>query len=189
MINILNGEYKLLELPNTCEIELDIGCGKGSFLSQLAKRYPDKYFLGLDLLIGRLRKLEKRCQKEGIENIELFQIDAWNLITIALPDECLSRAHVLCPDPWPKNKHRANRLLTSEFISRLACKIKLGGCLHLATDNLPYYEKMTDAAGQLSCLKEDASLLDDISDIKTDFEAGFAEQGIKVRHIAYKVVC
>ena len=65
MINILNGEYKLLELPNTCEIELDIGCGIGSFLSQLAKRYPDKYFLGLDLLIGRLRKLEKRCPESG----------------------------------------------------------------------------------------------------------------------------
>ena len=95
--------------------------------------------------------------------------------------------HVLCPDPWPKAKHRANRLLSAEFLGRLSAKIKPGGYLHLATDNEAYWELMCQNISHVPVYAADDGAIDDVRDIKTDFERGYEEMGITVPHRAWKV--
>ena len=69
-IMILTGEYRNLNLSELAAgreiVELDMGCGKGSFTTELAKRYPDRLILAADVMIGRLRKLVSRCRREEI---------------------------------------------------------------------------------------------------------------------------
>ena len=112
---------------------------------------------------------------------------AWDLIGYLLPDNCLDRVHILCPDPWPKARHRGNRLLSSEFIGRLKRVLKNNGTLHISTDDKPYLAEILEAISGLNFFTQDQSLFDDVSDIKTEFEITWNKQGKEVTHLAYKL--
>lgn len=166
-------------------LELDLGCGKGGFLLQLAERYPDRPIIGADIMVGRLRRLARKVERRELRNVDLLRIDAWNLVARMLPDESLSRVHILCPDPWPKKRHRGNRLISSEFLGRLSRKLIPGGILHLATDNVPYFERMQAAIAPLAQFAESPDGIADIADIQTDFERQWLAQGIPTQHLAF----
>ncbi|MFT5129313.1 MAG: tRNA (guanine-N7-)-methyltransferase [Rhodothermales bacterium] len=165
--------------------ELDLGCGKGGFLLQLAARYPERLILGADIMIGRLRRVERKVERGELRNVELLRIDAWNLIARMIPDESLSRVHILCPDPWPKKRHRAQRLVSSEFLGRLSRKLIPGGILHMATDNVPYFEQMQATIAPLPHFAPAPDGIADIADIQTDFELQWLGQGIPTQHVAH----
>ena len=110
---------EVLANPDNLEVELDLGCGKGSFTTELAKRHPERIILAADVLSGRLRKLVKRNQREGVENMRVLKAEARMLVARLLPDGALKRIHILCPDPWPKDRHSGNRLLSSDFMTHI----------------------------------------------------------------------
>lgn len=163
-------------------LELDLGCGKGGFALGLAARYPDRNILAADVMLGRLRKLRNKARHDHLANVVPVRGAAWELIGYLLPDACLDRVHILCPDPWPKTRHRANRLVTSEFLGRLAAKLKPGGALHLATDNEPYLEQMLAAIRGLAGYRPWPEGIADIRDLQTDFERVFARIDRPVHH-------
>lgn len=182
-----NLRYSKLSLPDKT-IEIDMGCGKGSFTTLLAQRYPEREIIAIDVMIGRLRKLKKKATNQGITNLEVLRSEAGFFVQTALPPNSISRLHILCPDPWPKTKHKGNRLISSEFVSRLSVILKPEGIFHFATDDLPYFEsakKVISLSGLFS--EADNSLIDDISDLKSDFEKLWESQGKTVNHIAWKL--
>ncbi len=168
--------------------ELDLGCGTGSFLVGLARRYPDRLILGADQLRSRLHKVERKLKKEGLDNARLLATTGWELIGYQLPDHCLDRAHVLCPDPWPKARHAPRRLLGSEFLGRLSMKLKPGAVLHIATDDEPYYNFIQEAITPLPRYEPAPEGYADVADLKTDFELLWESAGKQVHHVAYRVV-
>ncbi len=188
-INILTDKYALLDTlidwPADKITELDLGCGKGSFSTQLALRYPERFILSADIMIGRCRKLFKRNEREGIENSEVLRVEARHLIGCMMKDNSLDRLHVLCPDPWPKDRHSHNRLICSNIVTHIHRILKPGGVFHFATDDEPYWEIATNLFAKANIFTVDNSRLDDIKDIKTDFEKRWNEQGKEVHHIAY----
>ncbi len=188
MIEILTNDYRLWKPSHDVPVELDLGCGKGGYLIGLAKRYPDRHIVGVDVMMGRLRRLVNKCRRARVDNVSLLRCMAWPLVSCHLPDRCLERVHVLCPDPWPRSKHRCHRLVTSEFLGQLATKIRVGGTLHLGTDNTQYFAQMLLAIQGLACYRERNSLIDDVRDIKTDFEKRFEGRGLAVSHRAWEVV-
>lgn len=185
----LNGEYacldNFLELPENKFIELDLGCGKGSFTTALASRYPERMVFAADVMIGRLRKLVKRNGREDISNMFLLRVEASFLVTAMLPDSSVNRLHILCPDPWPKAKHRGNRLVSSEFLGQIHRVLKSDGIFHFATDDDPYWNSVTSLVGPSLLFKEEPSAISDLSDIKSDFERRWLEEGRSVRHAAW----
>ncbi len=185
MIQILTGCYGKWNPPESCRIELDLGCGQGGYLLSLAKLFPERLILGADVMLGRLRKLQKKIDREDINNAQLLRVHAWNLIGHYLPDQSISRIHILCPDPWPKARHRSKRLITSEFLGRLSRKLILGGILHLSTDDNQYYTFMMDAIAQLPCYLKADHCIDDVIHCKTDFELRFEKIGLSVHHRAF----
>ena len=185
-LSILTGEYERLRLAaDHAAIELDLGCGKGGYLLELARRFPDRLIIGADVMLGRLRKIKRKAERRDLDNVMLLRVEAWSLLPL-LPDRVLDRIHILCPDPWPKARHRAHRLITSEFLGRLAGKLKATGVLHLATDNGPYLETMRAAIAPLASYREDREGIRDAVDIQTDFERGFAARGVAVGHLSYR---
>ena len=144
-LSILTGQYERLPMAGGhAAIELDLGCGKGGYLLELARRFPDRLIIGADVMVGRLRKIKRKAERRDLANVMLLRVEAWSLLPL-LPDGALDRIHILCPDPWPKARHRAHRLITSEFLGRLAGKLTATGVLHLATDNGPYLATMRAA--------------------------------------------
>ena len=88
-IHNLSGVYTMpaavLANPDVLDVELDLGCGKGSFTTELAKRHPERIILAADVLSGRLRKLVKRNQREGVENMRVLKAEARMLVARLLP--------------------------------------------------------------------------------------------------------
>ena len=128
-INILTQSYTRLDdvADMTKRVELDLGCGSGSFTAGLAKRYPDAKILAADVMIGRLRKLVRKNQRLDISNMQLLRVEARHLVSYMIPDGALDRLHILCPDPWPKERHKGHRLVTSDFLSQIHRVLKKGG--------------------------------------------------------------
>ncbi len=189
MLEILTGTYSCWAPPDGfAEIELDLGCGKGGFLLELAENYPDKLIIGADIMLGRLRKVKKKVDRRNLKNVRLLRVSAWPLIAYHLSDHSLHRIHILCPDPWPKARHRSKRLLTSEFLGRLAGKLTANGILHISTDDSEYFDFIEAAISPLACYSRDPSGIDDVKTIKTDFENDFEGKGIPVRHTVFRVL-
>ncbi len=189
MLDIVTSTYGTF--PHLVEhdefVELDMGCGKGGFTIDLAQLYPNRSILGADINLARLKKIKNRIEHQySVDNVRLLRASATELIGIQLPRFSIDRMHILCPDPWPKAKHRHNRLLCSEFFSRLANTIKPGGVLHISTDDKPYLAFILEAIDSCRFFDEDPSGIEDIAHIKTDFERHWETLGKTTTHLSYR---
>jgi len=188
-IRFYTGTWELFpeeELKTAAAVELDLGCGVGSYTAELAKRYPGRRILAADVMVGRLRKLVKRCRRMEIGNMSILRVEARFLVGFMLPDESVDRIHLLCPDPWPKDRHSGHRLLTSDFVSQLHRVLRPEGVFHFSSDDEPYYEAVRKILETSKIFVEAPETIADLSDIKSDFELRWNEGGKPVRHLAYR---
>jgi len=169
-------------------VELDLGCGPGTFFAHLAKRYPDRFCIAVDQMRTRVRRTHKRVEKAKLTNTAVLATTGWDVVGFRFPDQCLDRVHILCPDPWPKDRHECKRLLSTEFLARLACKLKPGGILHFSTDDVPYYDFVDRTISPLTRFVPCPEGIADVLDIKTDFERLWHSKGLPVRHRGWRLV-
>ena len=193
---ILNDRYVLLDdfLPGLQDrtVELDLGCGKGDFAVALASRFPDRVVLAADVMLGRLRKVVRKSRSEGnggapLDNLFFLRVEARHLLSIILPDSSLDRLHILCPDPWPKFKHKGHRLISSDFVAQIARVLKPGGVFHFSTDDVPYLNaasRNVETSGLF--LPAEPGAPADVADIRTEFETQWLAQGKTVAHRVWR---
>lgn len=186
-IKFLSAQYqplnRIIPLDSHQAVELDAGCGKGSFTTSLAKLHPERLILAADVMIGRLRKLQKRNEREHVNNIIPLRVELRHLIGVLLPDNSLDRMHLLCPDPWPKDRHRGNRLLCSNFMTHIHRVLKPGGQFHFSTDDDYYFNAVCKVTASSGLFIENNQLLQEITAIKSDFELLWDNLNKPVRHI------
>jgi tRNA (guanine-N7-)-methyltransferase len=127
---------------NDAPIEIDLGCGKGRFLLARAKDHPEVNYLGIDRMLRRIRKIDRKAIRAGLHNIRLFRMEAYYAVSYLIPPQSISAYYVLFPDPWPKKKHHDHRLFNPLFIEALIRTLKPGAPLHVATDHLPYFDEI-----------------------------------------------
>ena len=176
------GHYK----PEGGVVELDLGCGSGSYTCQLAKLYPETTILAADVMLGRLRKVVRRAERCGADNLTVLRVEARSLLAKMLPDNSLDRVHLLCPDPWPKGRHRGNRLLASNFVTFLHRVLKSDGIFHFSSDD-EYYCGAVDRVISGSKLFEAADeAIADLKGIRSDFEEHWIAEGKTVLHRAWR---
>ena len=103
-----------------------------------------------------------------------------------MPDASIDRLHMLCPDPWPKDRHKGHRLLSSELVGQAERVLKKGGCLHVATDDRRYFADAERIVGLSGLFERHDSLIADLAGITTDFERRFQTLGTQVFHAAWR---
>ena len=139
-IHILTDRYVLFRdicpFPSEKIVELDLGCGKGGFTAAMAGKFPDRLILAADIMLGRMRKVKKKTDRVGNQNVCCLRTEARYLLGLCLPDRCIDRIHILCPDPWPKDRHRGHRLLCSDFMMPINRVLKEGGAKSIRLVNL-----------------------------------------------------
>ncbi|MFO1477819.1 MAG: tRNA (guanosine(46)-N7)-methyltransferase TrmB [Verrucomicrobiota bacterium] len=168
-------------------LEVELGCGDASFLARYAALHPDRNFIGIERLLGRLRKLDKKGRRAGLDNTRGIRIESAYFLEYLLPPESAAAIHVYFPDPWPKRKHWKNRLINDRFPVLAARALTAGGRVYLRTDDAPYFEQMTavfTAAREFRKIETPPEL----AAILTDFEEGFLARGIATRRAAYERV-
>ncbi|MGE4488840.1 MAG: tRNA (guanosine(46)-N7)-methyltransferase TrmB [Kiritimatiellales bacterium] len=122
--------------------EIDLGCGMGRFLLARAAKFPGTNFLGIDRLLNRVKRIDKKARREGLFNVRLFRVDGYYATTYLVPPRSVNTYYIFYPDPWPKGKHHHNRLFNEPFMDAIARTLKPGGKIHAATDHLPYFEEI-----------------------------------------------
>jgi tRNA (guanine-N7-)-methyltransferase len=125
--------------PAQGRLEVDVGCGRGRFLLAHASNHPDTNFLGIDRVLLRLRKIDRRACQAGLANIRLIQGDAIRVIEDTLPPLSVSVFYIFFPDPWPKRRHHCHRLISKTFIERIYTTLLESGVIHLCTDHDDYF--------------------------------------------------
>jgi len=132
--------------PGRAPVELEVGSGKGLFLSTASAATPDRNFLGAEISVGYARLCAARLAARGADNARIVQGDATFLVRALLPDACLAGMHVYFPDPWWKARHRKRRVLSPAFLEHAGRTLSPGGTLHVWTDVEEYFREALAAA-------------------------------------------
>lgn len=172
--------------PEQQPLEVELGAGDGSFLIKHTTLHPEHNFIGVERLLGRLRKIEKKGLRGGLTNLRLVRIEASYFLEFLLPKNSVTALHVYFPDPWPKRKHRKNRLVNERFTELVGKVLTANGIVYLRTDDADYFAQMTRVFDGNSAY-EKIETPEAISSVVTDFERNFHLRGVPTLAAAYRL--
>jgi tRNA (guanine-N7-)-methyltransferase len=164
---------------NSRPIEVDVGCGKGSFLLWAAQSNSERNFLGIERQLGRLRRIDKKVRRLGLQNVRLIRIEAGYLIGKLIPVASVQVYHIYFPDPWPKRRHHRRRLFTQGFVSDLHRTLCAGGTVNIATDFEEYFAWIQAEMMRMGGVAEREPVAFP-PEAETDFEREFLANGKQI---------
>ena len=127
-------------------LELDLGCGDGLFLLQMAEAFPERNFLGVERLKGRVHLVANKIRRSRLANLRILRLDTAHVVGWLLPPASVRRIHLLFPDPWPKKRHHKNRIVRSaEFLDGVGRVLESDGELLHKTDQEDYFLETEEA--------------------------------------------
>lgn len=181
----LKGKWKK-EFANNNPIYLEIGMGKGNFIINMAKAFPNINFIGLERNRTILVKALKKIQEENIVNIRIISNDAQKLLDIFKKSE-LDKIFLNFSDPWPKNKHLKRRLTYRTFLNLYDIILKKDSVIEFKTDNQILFEftiiEITNTKHDMKSISLDLHKTDEFN-IMTEYEEKFSKKGNRI----YKLV-
>src|SRR6266581_4304516 len=170
----------------TQPVEVELGSGDGSFLVEYAALHPERNFIGVERLLGRIRKMDRKGRRLALANLLGVRIESSYFLEYLLPANSAMALHVYFPDPWPKRKHRRRRLINQTFPVVARQALAPGGTVFLRTDDRDYFEQMAAVFGT-SPLFHPVATPDGLAQLRTDFERDFEARGIKTLRAAYEL--
>jgi len=164
-------------------LEVDLGCGDGSFLRALATERPGINFLGIERLLRRVRSSERKARE--LSNVQIIRAETMFILRHLLPVESVHVFYLLFPDPWPKRRHHRRRLVTKEFLDATWNCLTSHGSLFLATDHDDYFAAICRLVKQTSRF---AVANSDWNLPATSFEQKFAAAGAGIQRLELRKV-
>lgn len=159
--------------PHARPVELEVGSGKGLFLSTASAAAPDRNFLGVEISGGYARLCAGKLATLRAANARVIHGDATHLVRGMLPDACLAGMHVYFPDPWWKARHRKRRVLSDAFLAHAARVLVPGGVLHVWTDVEEYFDEAMTAAAAVGAFLPPESVPERPADHDLDYRTHF----------------
>lgn len=123
------------------ELEIEVGSGKGLFLSSASLQCPARNYLGNEIAHKYCHFAAYRLAQQQRPNARMLRGDGLKLFREHLPDECAVAVHVYFPDPWWKARHRRRRVMQPEFIRDIERVLKPEGVFHFWTDVEEYFDE------------------------------------------------
>lgn len=166
-------------------VEVDIGCGKGRFLLSRALANPGIQYLGIERLLERVRKIDRKVQRNGLTNVRLIRLEAAYTLRRVIPEHAVRCFYLFFPDPWPKRRHHKRRLFNAGFRGLLWSRLVPHGEIQIATDHLDYFEDMRQQlAGDPRF--EPVAALERTPEEQTEFELIFRRQNLPIGACGYR---
>lgn len=123
---------------NSNPIHLEIGSGKGEFLSVAAARNPNINFIGIELKHKRIVSIMKKLDMNIHRNVRLMELFVDESISEKISPGSIACIYIQHPDPWPKRKHIKNRLIQQSLLDCLSGILEPGGTIEVSTDHAGY---------------------------------------------------
>ena len=168
-------------------LEIEIGCGNGRFLAARAVKNPGTQYLGIERLLPRVRKLDKKACRLGLDNLRVLRLEAFYTFYYLLPPHRVRTVYVFFPDPWPKRRHHGRRLFSPLFLDALWARLEIGGTVQVATDHPDYFASIRACLAADPRFRETAAM-ERTADEQTDFERLFRGQGLPIGQCAFQTV-
>jgi tRNA (guanine-N7-)-methyltransferase len=127
-------------------VEVDLGSGPGKFLVESALKFHDRNFLGIERLLGRVRKTCRVASEIGLTNLRVLRLELDYTVRYLLPENSVWRFHLNFPDPWPKRRHQMRRVVDGEFLGAIYRSLVDGGELWIKTDHEAYFQQISKVA-------------------------------------------
>ena len=167
---------------NNNTIHIEIGMGKGKFITELASLYPDINFIGIEKYSSVLIRAIEKMEENPLPNLKFIRMDAEDLELIFSENE-IDRIYLNFSDPWPKDRHAKRRLPSQRFLERFSHILKKDGTIEFKTDNRDLFEFALEEAPEAGWkilsstfdLHNDAKLSE--GNIMTEYEEKFSAMG------------
>jgi len=178
------GNWKAV-FGNDHPIQIEVGMGKGKFVSTMARQNPDINFIGIEVIEEVLLDAVKRMNRaEGIpDNLRLVWINASLLEDLFDAGE-VDRIYLNFSDPWPKTRHAKRRLTHKGFLEQYAAILKAEGQVHFKTDNQGLFEfslnEFSACDWRLQHIQLDMYKKLPEGNVATEYETKFHNQGMPI---------
>ena len=193
----LRGKWKSLFKNPDLPLNLELGCGKGQFISILASENLNQNYIAIDLVDAMLglakRNVEEVYKEKNIEpeNVILTRFDIDRILLILSEEDKIDRIYINFCNPWPKGKHRKKRLTHTRQLEKYKTFLKEDGEIYFKTDDddlftssLNYFEETG-----FKIIKKTYDLHSEPDfwyNIETEHEKMFSEKGIKIKALVAK---
>ena len=184
---------------NNNPIHLELGCGKGNFISKLAVKNPDINYIAIDLvdaMLGLAKRNVEETYKEAnkdVNNLILTRFDIERILLILDKEDSINRIYINFCNPWPKGKHRKKRLTHTRQLEKYKEFLSDDGAIYFKTDDdilftesLGYFKETAFEIEKYTYdLANEKNFWDNI---ETEHEKMFKEQGIKIKALIAKKI-
>ncbi len=190
----LKGKWASDFFKNDKPIVLELGCGRGEYTVGLARLFPDKNFIGVDIKGDRMYKGSKAAVEEKLENVAFLRIMIQEIEEHFAENE-ISEIWVTFPDPRPRNRDIKRRLTSERYFKKYYQLLKDGGLFHLKTDSRPLFDFSLEVIEKLP--KDNliytfdlyqSDYKDDHFGIKTRYENKFMSEGFSINYLRFNII-
>ena len=185
----LKGKWHNDFFHNDNPIVLELGCGKGEYTVGLARRFPEKNFIGIDIKGARMYTGAREAFDSGMENVAFIRTSI-ELLTSFFAQGEVSEIWITFPDPQMKKVRK--RLTSTRFMEVYRKVLKDGGTIHLKTDSpfLYTYTRLMVELNKLAKITDTDDLynsgqVSDILDIKTHYERQWLSRGLTIKYLSF----
>lgn len=167
---------------NDHPIRIEIGMGKGKFITTLAQQNPDINYVGIEKYSSVLIRAIEKCEELEVPNLRFIRMDAEYICDVFEKGE-IDRIYLNFSDPWPKDRHAKRRLTSKQFFDRYDKILKKDGIVEFKTDNDLLFqfslEQVPEAGWELAeqtwDLHNDERLME--GNVMTEYESKFSAMG------------
>lgn len=189
----LRGKWNIKWFRNNNPIILELGCGRGEYTVGLARHYPDKNIIGIDIKGARMWRGAKDAHILGLPNATFLRTRIEVTGSFFAPGE-IDEIWLTFPDPQMKRIREKKRLSGPQFLNLYRRFLKDGGIVHLKTDCRELYD-YTLALAQVNRLEIISSVTDlylqmpgdPLLSIKTHYEELFLKQGVPITYLSFRL--
>lgn len=175
---------------NDAPLVLEIGCGKGQFATEYAKRNPDKNVVGIECVPGVLVIACEKAKEAKVSNLRFLEMKA-EYLPVFIKEKSVSEIFLNFSTPFPKARHEKHRLTSPEFLSIYKKILVPGGVIAQKTDRLDFFEYSIESFKNNGF--EVTSIIRDLhnsgfeGNIVTEYEQKFAQQGLPLYRLEAKL--
>ena len=174
---------------NDYPITVELGCGKGEYTVGMARKFPDRNFIGIDVKGARMWRGAKTAVEEDLLNVAFIRLKVEQL-KYCFADNELDEIWITFPDPQLRKSDRRKRLTAPRFLEMYKAILRPGGKVHLKTDNRTFfdYSKMMVDEAQLNVIFETCDLynsgyIGEASEIQTFYEKKYLQDKVPINYL------